>query len=405
MEATILELIISNANILYGEELDLIHDHSVWIQDGIIKKIVPNNQAPKNIETIDANGSYLLPGLIDLHVHIMWDGSINPVATSEKEGYEQMIIRAVSTCQKYIQNGITAIRDLGSIDDIALHVEQGIKRGLITGPRLIASGKTLTMTGGHDPFWARFCDGPIEALKATREQIYKNAQVIKVSATGGVYGRSEGESVDNVELNFEELKAICDEAHKFGLKVASHAIGREGILNSIRAGVDTIEHGHFLDDELIQMMEEKNIAWVPTLCTYQKNATAEGIPAYAQEKAKKIVDIHGEAFKNFFYRNILVGAGSDAGAPALPHPAIVSEMISMNEFIFNKRDILKTATSNAGKILGMKIGQIAEGYMADFILVNQNPLENLQALTEVEQVFLNGKKVKDQISPSNAILI
>src|SRR5690625_5471414 len=114
------------------------------------------------------------------------------------------------------------------------------------------------MTGGHDPFWARFIDGKEEALKGVREQIFKGAEVIKISSTGGVYGRTEGEEVGHVELNLDEQKVICDEAHKFGLKVASHAIGREGIYNSITAGVDTIEHGHFLDDELVSMMEKRS---------------------------------------------------------------------------------------------------------------------------------------------------
>lgn len=388
-----MEHVITNVNILYGDDLEVKHDHAVWVKDGVIYKVFSMDQVPDNIGTVDASGSYLVPGLIDLHVHIMWDGSSDPVATTEKESYEQMIIRAVAACQEYIRHGITTIRDVGSIEDIALHVAQAINRRLFEGPRLIACGKTLTMSGGHDSFWARFCDGSIEALKATREQIFKNAQVIKVSATGGVYGRTEGEAIDHAELNFEELRAICDEAHKFGLKVASHAIGREGILNSVRAGVDTIEHGHFLDEELIQMMEEQNTAWVPTLYTYQNIALTDGIPSYAKEKAKQIIKNHEEAFENFFYRNVLIGAGSDAGSPLLPHPSLIGELITMNQYIPNTKDVLKTATSNAGKILGRKIGQIKEGYAADFILTKQNTLDDLHELNQVDYVYLGGEKV------------
>lgn len=388
-----MQKIVTNVNVLYGDELEVKQDYAVWIKDNKFYKVLPMDQIPNSLPVVDAGGCYLTPGLIDLHVHIMWDGSMDPVATTEKESYEQMIIRAVATCQNYIQKGITTVRDVGSINDIALHVAKSIEQRLIKGPRLIASGKTLTMTGGHDPFWARFCDGPIEVLKATREQIYKNAQVIKVSATGGVYGRTEGESVGSVELNYDELKVICDEAHKFGLKVAAHAIGREGILNALRAGIDTIEHGHFLDEELVKMMEKRGTAWVPTLYVYQQIANIDGIPSYARQKAKEIVKIHQTAFKSFFNRSVLIGAGSDAGSPATPHPSLIEELLTMNKLVSNPKNVLKTATINAGKIIGKKVGKVQEGYLADFVLVEGNPLQNLKSLYNVNQVFLGGNEV------------
>src|SRR5699024_4990420 len=251
-----MEYILKNVNVLYGRELSLLTHHQVWVKEGIIIKIGQDIENLKNIEVIDGEGKFLIPGLIDLHVHMMWDGSLNPVGTTESEGYEQMLIRAVNNTQHYVAHGITTVRDIGAIEDISLHVAKAVDRGLIQGPTIIASGKTLTMTGGHDPFWARFVDGKDEALKGVREQSYKGAKVIKVSATGGVYGRTEGEQVGNSELSLEEMTIICEEAHSFGLKVASHAIGREGIYNSIIAGVDTIEHGHFMDEELIELMEE-----------------------------------------------------------------------------------------------------------------------------------------------------
>ncbi|SFB38456.1 Imidazolonepropionase [Lentibacillus halodurans] len=389
--------VITDVNILYGEDLIEKSEHSVLVKDGVIRKVVPRDELPKDIPTSSASGLYMIPGLIDLHVHLMWDGSLNPVETQEKECYEQKIIRAVANCQRYLRHGITTIRDVGSINDISLQVAQGVKRGIIDGPNLIASGKTLTMTGGHDPFWARFLDGTTDALKATREQVYKGARVIKVSATGGVYGRDEGESVLNAELTYEELKTICEVAHQFGLKVASHAIGRDGILNSIKAGVDSIEHGHFLDEELIQMMEDRNIAWVPTLFTYQQNSYASGIPSYAQKKAKEIVEIHEHAFKNYFNRDILIGCGTDAGAPCVVHPSILDELLVMQRIVFNNKEVLKTATSNAGKILGRKIGQIKEGYVADFTLVKQNPLKDLNNVKNVKCVYKNGELVSNHL--------
>ncbi|MEW9676938.1 amidohydrolase family protein [Lentibacillus sp. L22] len=388
-----MEYVIDNVQILQGPDLEIKHDCGVWIKNEEIYKILPKKDYLDHLKYINGEGKYLMPGLIDLHVHIMWDGSKDPVSTLKEEGYEQMLIRAVSYCQDYIEAGITTIRDIGSVDDIALHVAKGIKRGLIKGPTIIASGKTLTMTGGHDPFWARFVDGPNEALKGVREQIFKGAEVIKVSSTGGVYGRHEGESVGNAELSMEEQRVICDEAHKFGLNVASHAIGREGILNSIQAGVDTIEHGHYLDEELITMMEERGTAWNPTLYVYQTIASLEEIPAYAKQKALEIVGRHEKAFKTFFDRNILIGAGSDAGSPSTPHTALLDELLMMYKFIPNTKEILKTATTNAGAILGRKVGQIKEGHKADLVLLRDNPLNDLNNLRSVDKVYVNGELV------------
>lgn len=382
--------VIRNINILYGAELELIEDHEIWFENGVISEIAPMSKEKADYE-IDGQDGYLIPGLIDLHVHVIWDGSEDPVSMTEKEGYEQMLMRAVSNGHHYLEHGITTVRDIGSIDDISIHVSKAIRRGVIKGPEIITSGKTLTMTGGHDPFWANFVDGKDAALKGVREQIYKGATVIKISASGGVYGRSEGESAGQSELSLEEMTIICDEAHKFGLDVASHAIGRESIKNSILAGVDTIEHGHYMDDELMDLMEEHKVAWNPTLFVYRQVAEHQGVPEYAREKAKEIVKIHDAAFKKYHKRNILIGAGSDAGSPGVSHHALKDEIYAMNETIQDNKETLKTATVTAGKILKREKGIILEGYEADLVILKDNPLENLEHLNTVQRVFARGE--------------
>lgn len=384
--------VIRNINILYGAELELIEDHEIWFENGVISEIAPMNKEKADYE-IDGQDGYLIPGLIDLHVHVIWDGSEDPVSMTEKEGYEQMLMRAVSNGHHYLEHGITTVRDIGSIDDISIHVSKAIRRGVIKGPEIITSGKTLTMTGGHDPFWANFVDGKGAALKGVREQIYKGATVIKISASGGVYGRSEGESAGQSELSLEEMTIICDEAHKFGLDVASHAIGRESIKNSILAGVDTIEHGHYMDDELMDLMEEHKVAWNPTLFVYRQVAEHQGVPEYARKKAQEIVKIHDAAFKKYHKRNILIGAGSDAGSPGVSHHALKDEMYAMNETIQDNRQTLKTATVTAGEILKRKKGMILKGYEADLVILKDNPLENLEHLNTVQRVFAGGESV------------
>ena len=387
------EYVISNVRLLLGEELELIENRAVWVKDGVIEDVIADSEIPEGVLVYDGQGHLLMPGLIDLHIHMMWDGSADPVATLELEGYEQMLIRAVANCRHYLEHGITTVRDIGSVDDIALHVAKSIRRGLVPGPDVIASGKTLTMTGGHDPFWARFVDGKDEALKGVREQIYKGAQVIKVSATGGAYGRDEGEQVGHSELNLEELQTIANEAHRFGLKVASHAIGRDGIRNSLLAGIDTIEHGHYLDDELVELMKERGAAWIPTLHVYRQLASMKEIPAYAKEKAREITEIHAKAFRKYFESGVLVGAGSDAGSPGTSHHALKDELYAMHQLVSDTKAVLKTATVNAGKILDLNVGKIEKGYKANLLMVAGNPLESLSHLEKVKQVIVDGKIV------------
>src|SRR5262249_45374031 len=150
--------------------------------------------------------------------------------------------------------------------------------GVFLGPRIVASGQTLIMTGGHDPFWGIMVDGADEALKAVRRQVYAGAGVIKISATGGVYGRASGEDVGQAELTSEEIEVICREARRFGLKVAAHAIGEEGIANAVHGGIDTIEHGHFLTPELAAEMARRGTVLIPTLHVYRQIASMPGIP-------------------------------------------------------------------------------------------------------------------------------
>ncbi|MFD1427739.1 metal-dependent hydrolase family protein [Kroppenstedtia sanguinis] len=388
-----MEFIISNVSMLIGEELEFVRNKALRIKDGIIREVIDEGAIPKGLLVYDGRGDTVIPGLIDLHIHMMWDGSADPVGTLKAEGYEQMLIRAVANCRHYLEHGITTVRDVGSVNDIALHMAKAIRRGLIQGPEVIASGKTLTMTGGHDSFWARFVDGKDEALKGVREQIFKGARVIKVSATGGAYGRDEGEQVGHAELNIEELQVICEEAHRFGLKVASHAIGKEGIRNSLLAGVDTIEHGHFMDDELSALMRERKSAWIPTLHVYRQLAAIKEIPAYAKKKAREITGIHATAFKTYFNSGIMVGAGSDAGSPGTSHHALKDELYAMHELVPDTKAVLKTVTVNAGEILGMDVGKIEKGYRANLLLLKGNPLERLSNLEKVRQVILNGEIV------------
>lgn len=371
----------------------LIKDHYIaeYIKDQ--NDYLANNQQTK---VLDCKGCYAVPGLIDLHVHLMWSGGTDPQETVEKEGLQTTILRAAQNAYKNLSSGITTVRDLGSHANAAIAINKAIENGYISGSRVVPAGMSVIMTGGHDPFWGNEADGVDEVIKAVRKQVLAGAKVIKVSATGGVYGRAEGEEVENTELTFEELKAIVQESHRLGLKVAAHSISWLGIKNCVEAKVDSIEHGHFLTEELCDQMSDSGLALVPTLYIYKKIAEGVNVPAYATEKAKTITSKHKQAFNHALNKNVLLGSGSDAGSPNLPHPALVDELECMVESGASELKTLQASTVDSARILGYDdiLGLVEKGKLADLLITTDNPLDDISNLRKVKYVFKEGQLIR-----------
>ena len=392
--------IIHGASVFDGERL-LDGPATVVVRDGRIEQVLSSAEVPAawldeaagRGALVDGHGRTLLPGLIDLHVHLVWSSGADPVATLALESPEQTLLRAAGHGLRQLEAGITTVRDLGSVHDLAIHLARATGAGWLPGPRIVASGRSIVMTGGHDPFWGLMVDGPAGALKGVRTQLYAGAGVIKVSATGGVYGRAAGEAVDDVELLPEELRVIADQAHRRGVKVAAHAIGAQGIANCLDAGIDTIEHGHFLTPELAARMAAQGAALIPTLYVYRQVAGAGGIPAYAREKAGAIVDRHRQAVALARAAGVLIGAGSDAGSPRTDHPSLVPELECLVAAGLSPVEALAAATSSAARILGLEreIGWIRPGYRADLVLVDGSPVDDVHDLHRVAHVWQDGE--------------
>jgi imidazolonepropionase-like amidohydrolase len=383
-------MILRNATLIDGSEREPVNHADVRLSDNTITE-VGKNLSGTGEQEIDLSGLTLLPGLIDSHVHLCWDGSYDPAAVVQAQSEAEVVAQCVRAGLESLQHGVTTVRDVGSSYDAAIVTARAVREGWFPGPRTFTSGRTITMTGGHDPFWARFADGPQDAVKAVREQIYKGAHLIKVSATGGVYGRTEGEAAGQSELTFEEMEAIAREAHRFGLKVAAHAIGTEGVNDAVRAGIDTIEHGILASHETLEEMKRLNTALVPTLFIYESIA-AGNAPAYAAKKAAEIVARHAETFQAARELNLTIGVGSDAGSTGAPHGALHDELDSMvNQGVTPWEAIQLTTRVNASILGQHRLGTIAPGQYADLIVIEGDPLSDIRALRNIQFVVADGK--------------
>lgn len=352
-------------------------------------------QAEADDLTIDLDGAFVLPGLIDCHVHLVWSGSSDPARVVDVEGEQLTVARAVANARLQLAAGVTTVRDLGSNWDIAVTLANAVERGICAGPTVIASGRTVIMTGGHDPFWGIFSDGVDAVRAAVRQQVNIGAGVVKTAATGGAYGRAEGEEIGQSELGFEELAALAAEAHRFGRKVAAHALGTEGIRNAVLAGIDTIEHGIFLTAEIVDTMHERGTALCPTLITYRTLAAGEGVPEYAVRKAQQAVAAHRESFAMALDAGIPIIAGTDAGSPNLPHPTLVSELETLHEYGMSNVAALRSATSVAADRIGRsgRAGVLRPGVPADLLVVEADPFQDLANLRQVWGVVRAGRLV------------
>src|SRR3954447_7739681 len=233
----------------------------------------------------------------------------------------------------------------------------------------------IILTGGRDPFWGVMADGVDAVVGAVRGQVSAGAGVIKTAATGGAYGREDGEEIGQSELSAAELAALTAEAHRFGRRVAAHALGTEGIANAVAAGVDTIEHGVFLTEELVARMSAQGTVLCPTVQIYRVIASGGGgeVPEYARVKAERVVAAHEESVRMALSAGVPVVAGTDAGSVMLPHPALVSELRALRSCGMSGADVLRAATSRAAETLGSPgagRGVISPGARADLLLVD-----------------------------------
>jgi imidazolonepropionase-like amidohydrolase len=367
----------------------------------------------KDAVEIDAKNGFILPGLIDCHVHLaMQDYSLEKALMTP---FSYNFYNAMQYFRNTVMAGVTSVRDAGGVD---LGMKKAVEDGLFLGPRVKISINALSITSGHGDSWmpsgidpnqfAEYpgmpdsrCDGVDQVRLKVRQMLRAGAEVIKICSTGGVM--SPTDRPEYTQFSPEELRVIVQEAeYHGGVKVMSHAEGLEGIKNAVKAGIFSIEHGIYLDDEAVQMMLESGTYLVPTLLApyslLEKTDANAKLPAYMIKKAEEVYEAHRKSIGMAYKAGVKIAMGTDSGV--MPHGRNLEELGLYADLGMSPMEALLTATRTAADVLGWqdKVGTLEAGKLADVIICQSDPLEDIHKLAnndDIRLVVLNGKTVKN----------
>jgi len=385
---------------------------TLLVQDDRIAAIGDDREVtvPRGARVIDARGMTVLPGLIDCHVHLCLGGDADVLRAIREEDPALTLLKAARSARTTLESGFTTVRDLGFRDHSIFSLRQAIQDGLLPGPRILAAGLVVCMTGGHARFIGREADGPVEVVAAVREQLARGAEVIKFIASGGVL--TPGTSPESAQMTPEELGAGMAEARRAGRRVAAHAHGAEGMKNAIRAGAHSIEHATLMDDEAAALMREQGVFMVPTLSAIARTADCGlncGIPETTVHKAQTMRARHEASFKKAHRSGIPIALGTDAGTPFNHHGENAQELDRMVALGMSPMEALVAATASAARLLGIEhlVGTIEVGKQADLLIVDGNPLKKISLLRDRDRivgVIQAGRFVSGELSQARSEL-
>src|SRR6056297_1012584 len=394
-----------------GTGSDIRENITIVVEDGIIESVTDGYMDPEGGQTlIDLKDKTVLPGLIDLHVHLEMETNPGRYAETFTMNPEEKALRSVMYARRTIEAGFTTVRDLGGTG-VNTALRDAVNAGYIQGPRIISVGKSIATTGGHaDPTNGHRHDlmgspgpaegvinGETEAREAVRQRYKNGADHIKITATGGVL--SVAKSGQNPQFMDDELRAIVETADDYDMHVAAHAHGKEGMMRAVLAGVKTIEHGTYMDEEVMQAMIDNDSYYVPTILAgnfVAEKAEIDGyFPDLVRPKAREIGPLIQETFGRAYSYGVNIAFGTDSGVS--PHGGNAKEFELMVEAGMPEHEAILSSVKTASIVLGLQdqIGSIESGKFADIIAVEENPLEDITALQNVVFVMKDGKVVKE----------
>jgi imidazolonepropionase-like amidohydrolase len=386
-------LVLSGARIIDGTGAEPVRGRSVVVEKGVIAAVVEDARAPRG-NGVDLAGHTLLPGLINCHVHLCLGAEADPVRPLREEPLGLTAIKALLRARETARAGVTSVRDLGGREYVEIAVRRAIQEGLIDGPRILAAGRPVCMTGGHGHWLAREADGPDDARKAVREQLKAGADVIKIIATGGVM--TPGVEPGSPQLTLDEMRAAIEEASRAGRRTAAHAMASSGISDAIAAGITSIEHGIYLTEEIVAHMRRDGTFLVPTLnapAAIASGGLAAGIPDFMVRKSEVVVPAHVASFQLAHRAGVRIAAGADSGTPLNFHGSLLPELTLMVKYGMTPLEAIRAATVTAADCLGLGevTGRVAPGYAADLIAVAGDPAERIEALADLKLVLVSGR--------------
>ncbi|WP_435333414.1 amidohydrolase family protein [Haloarchaeobius sp. TZWWS8] len=374
-------------------DADGARDASVLVEDGQIVHVGDEpDGAPDTVHDLD--GSYLAPGLVDAHVHLMMDAGPDPT-TLVGESTAFLSFQATRNLRDAVEAGVTTVRDLGAADGIALDARRAVADGTVLGPRVLACGRNVVMTGGHGHWFGREADGRDEVRKATREQLKAGADVVKCMATGGVL--TPGAQTGAPELDSDELSALVEAASAKAVPTAAHAHGTQGIENAVAAGISSIEHGTYMDESAAAAMADAGTYWVPTASALHgivENADEGGIPPEAVEKAKDALDAYETAWEHALAADVSIAMGTDAGTPYNAFADVPHELELMVDYGMTPTEAFEAATVGSADLLGIEAGRIEPEAPADLVVLPSDPRDDVSAWKQPELVCAHGALVE-----------
>ena len=375
----------------------------ILVESGVIKKVAKNIPIKSEYEIIDLRDMTVLPGLMDAHVHLTGNTDLKGHEGISESSYLATIY-GVKNAKETLMAGFTTVRNVGASNYSDVALRDGIEQKAIVGPTLLVSGPPLGITGGHcdsNILPAEYeykaqgvADGPWEVRKKVRENKKYGVDLIKYCATGGVM--SKGTNVNNRQYTLDEMKAIVDEAHTLGMKVAAHAHGLQGIRMAIEAGVDSIEHSSLIDQETVNFAISKGVFLAMDIYVSDYilgEGAKNGIPEYSLEKERIVGKKQRENFKMAFESGAKMAFGTDAGI--YPHGKNARQFKYMVEWGMSPIEAIQASTINTAELFGLNnIGEIKESFDADIVAVMGNPLDDITLLENIDFVMKEGQIIK-----------